>query len=128
MASERSLKLNDLFILKRPSFCFVILLLVILLLVRAQRTVNLKTCLQGKSATFQTYQQHARQISNILRVSATFQAYQQHSKPISNIPSISATFMGMLLIFLSATLSATWMYPDSPEVLRRYLMFSSQLF
>ena len=44
------------------------------------------------------YQQYSDRISNIQMVSATLKPYQQPS-------------LGMLLIFLSATLSATWVCP-----------------
>ena len=51
------------------------------------------------------YKQHSLYISNIRCILAAFWSYQQHFNHGYVI------FVGMLLIFLSATLSATWVDP-----------------
>ena len=74
---------------------------------------QLKTCLQGKSGTFKTYQQHSWRISNIQCISATFCSNQQHFKHISNIHGYVAD------IFISNIISNMGVPLRSPVTLSK---------
>ena len=60
---------------------------------------------------WKNFQQHDIYFSKIFCVSATWFLFQQHSSFFSNIFLTSATFSSFQQLRISATFSATWVYP-----------------
>ena len=71
----------------------------------------LSMLLKNFSATWHLFQQDFLRFSNIISISATFFFFQKHSSFFSNIFLTSATFSSFQQLRISATFSATWVYP-----------------
>ena len=75
------------------------------------------------SATLVLFQQDSSRFSNMISISARLVSFQQHSSFFSNIFLTSATFSSFQQLRISATFSATWVYPEFWSDLHRNQRF-----